>query len=202
MIAFRERRAEDAAPDVVTHVRESVLETCGGLLADGETAEEVARAVQAFLDQHGVSLVESRHLVVLASRALSAIGSPAAGRRLLVLGAGMVRPSVWEVTGRDSVWALDLRQATLRAEVPLEIALFASLGAVLESFCDVWDPTSGEGVLGLRHLCATAAVLAGKPGKKSRAAAREIVAACEARLRRIGETRRWKRVPEVMNMDL
>jgi len=200
--------SEDLAPgrSVVSHIESVIAENCGDVLAldDGQSSE-LAKAVASFLEEYqdSGSYVDSGYLVMLASRALTSLGERRAAHRLLVFGSGLVHPSEWEVTGGEEVWTLDLRQITVRNDAALELIFFAGLNIVLAAIADVWDPSDGRGILGLRHVCGTASALlgGGKPGAVS-ALADEIRIVCEAKLSQVHGERRWRHVPKVMNLDL
>jgi len=141
--------------------------------------------------------------VMLASQALSSIGQTQAAHRLLVFGSGLVRPSEWEFTGGRDVWTLDLQQMTIKNSGMLEMVFFNSLNIVLASIADVWEPTSGHGVLGLRHVCDSAsALLGGAKQKAVGALAEEIKARTRSKLKQIHDERKWQYIPEVINLDL
>lgn len=169
-------------------------------------AEELAAAVSAFLEEHELtdSFIDAGYLVMLASKAMSSIGQDRAALRLVVFGSGMVRPSEWEVTGGSEVWTLDLKQMTVADATSLELVVFNTLNIVLDSVTDVWDASNGNGVLGLRHVCDTAAGLLGV-SRNSKAVAdlsNEIVRVCGLKLEKVGRSRGWETCPQVMNLDL
>jgi hypothetical protein len=191
---------------IAAHIERVIVENCGDMLElDDDQAVDLAEAVAAYMEQsHEAGLfVDSGYLVMLASRALASIGNERAAHRLLVFGSGLVRPSEWEVSGGRDIWTLDLRQMTVRAGSTLEIVFFNSLNLVLGAIADVWEPTSGAGVLGLRHVCATAShLLGGGSRKKIEELAEEIKLNCRVKLRQIRDSRGWKQMPSVMNLDI
>ncbi|MBN1558140.1 MAG: hypothetical protein JW951_08340 [Lentisphaerae bacterium] len=196
----------EALSPVAHHIVGHVDEVCGGTLSiDADAVEDLARAVEAYLAEgHAGEFVDSRYLVLLACRALSAVGEDRAARRLLLYGTGLVLPSEWEVTGGKAVWVLDLRQITVRAEERLELVLFNCLSGVLGSIAEIWDASRGRGVLGLRHVSGAAQALLGggsAPGKV-RELAREIKTLCALKLSRIGDERGWTHVPEILDLDV
>ena len=190
---------------LVAHIASEIDELCGhlDLVQDGQV-EELARAVAHFLEQQGQSAsVDSRYLVMLASRAMQSVGEDDAARRLLVFGTELVKPSEWEVTGGESVWVLDLHQMTTRDDDSLELAFFNSLSVVLQSVADVWDASNGQGLLGLRHVCASARGLLGESRDKSlECVSEEIKTFVAARLAQVSESRHWQHVPRVMDLDI
>ncbi len=201
----------DAASDrsdsaIVSHISAEIKAVCGDDLAENQAnVKELARAVEVFLEkEHDSPLVDSKYLVMLASRALSSIGEGDVARRLLVFGTGLVRPSVWEVSGGKAMWILDLKQMTVKDDSSLELFFFGCLNIVLDSIADIWDETKGEGTLGLQNVCPAAAGLLGKVGKKKEvwALAGEIRALCSKKLDQIRAARGWQAAPEVINLDI
>lgn len=207
MIWIPQNTDQDREHALVTHLKHTIAaNSLGEFLGDDTRVAEVASAVAAFLEAHGGAdqVVDSGYLVMLASQALSAVGEVDDARRMLVFGSGLVRPSEWEVTGGDEVWTIDLHRITVADGAPLELVFFNALGMVVESIADVWDTTSGRGVLGLRHVCATATLLLGKRRRKDAfdSLVDEIRGVCSARLGRMREQRRWETAPIVMNLDI
>jgi hypothetical protein len=172
---------------------------------DSGNIQELARAVEVFMRQENENVCsDSEYIVMLACRALSSIGEGPAARRLLVFGTGLVEPSEWEVTGEEAIWAIDLKQMTIRDDSLIELVFFSSLNIVIEYMAGVWDETAGRGVLGLRHVCCTAEALLGGARNKPEIEklAREIRAACVQRLEQLRDARGWKDAPFVMNLDV
>lgn len=187
------------------HLSAEMASWCGEIeLPGGGTIDELAAAVASYIQESSTSdAVSSAYLVMLSSRALTSIGEHRAAQRVLVHGTGLVRPAQWEVTGEDSMWVLDLKQITMLAEASLELVLFQSLNLIVETLADVWNDTSGRGVLGLRHVSSAAARLLGSAGdRRLEEMAREIRGVCEDRLRRIADERGWVETPAIMDLDL
>ncbi|MDI6773826.1 MAG: hypothetical protein QME60_00290 [Verrucomicrobiota bacterium] len=198
-------RAAERCSALVSHLSAAIGSVCGEqVLGNAQNIGELAAAVDDFLRRRPGKFVEADHLILMASQALAALGEKQAARRLVVLGTGLVRPSEWTVIGEASAWVLDLKRMTVRADAALELVFFAALDMVLECAGELWDGASGRGTLGLRHVCAAARALLGaeRQGKNSEALAGEIMAACRDKLARIGAARRWRHVPDVMNLDL
>jgi len=163
----------------------------------------VAHAVEFFLgDGKTAFVVDSDHLLLLASRALGSLGHGQQARRLVLVGSGLVQPAEWEVSGSEAVWTVDLKRITVVDAPNLEIMFFAGLRMVLESMADVWDEPSGSGVLGLRHVCQVATALVGPEKRDRQRFAEEIVATSSGLLDQIGRRRSWTSVPRVMNLDV
>ncbi len=208
MIWNTPRSGRDSERPLVSHIK-NTIETnsvAGHSENSSAQAEEIAKAVSAFLAEHDLtdSFIDAGYLVMLASRAISSVGDKTNALRLVVFGTGMVRPSEWEVTGGEEVWTVDLKQMTVKDNSSLELIVFNSLNIVLNSIAEIWDSSHGKGVLGLRHVCATAAALLGvdKNTKAVSNLSDEIQSLCTAKLRQISKTRDWKSVPEVMNLDV
>lgn len=191
---------------IVSYITAGITMVCGeNVPVDSCTIKELARAVESFLQQEcDCSFADSKYLVMLASHALSSIGERHVARRLLVFGTGLVRPAQWEVTGEEAIWVLDLKQMTVRDDGFLELVFFNSLNIILESIADVWDESSGQGVLGLRHVYSTSLALLGCSRKKreAMALAEEIKTLCSGKLGEIRDERGWKDSPLVMNLDI
>lgn len=196
--------SECSGSPIVRHVTTSIEDICGGQVAlESSHLAEIARAIEAYLSlDPGCKSVESTHLVMLASQALSSLGEKNQARRLLVFGTGLVRPAEWEVSQGGTMWVLDLKRISCRGDAQLEMLLFNSLSLVLESMADVWDETDGKGQLGLRHVCTTADSLIGSGGDGGLASmVSEIMSLCRDRLGEIGGRRGWGVVPGVINLD-
>jgi len=198
---------EAQASPILSHIRAQINEVFGREFGLGpQTVEELAKAVECFLDtEEKNAAVESRYLVMLASRALSSIGEGEAARRLLLVGSGLVRAAAWEITGGKTMWVLDLKQMSIRVDAALELVFFACLRIVLESIADVWDDSRGCGILGLRHVSSAAEhLLSGNDprGRRCRRLSREIMDACRQNLDRVREERGWTDTPEILDLDL
>lgn len=187
---------------VMSYLADEINGICGkDVLLHTSDAEEVARAVEDFLELNGSDAEESRFLMVLAARALSAVGEGDAARRVYLFGSGLVNPSEWEITGREAVWTLDLLKMSVNEETAHEMILFVSLHLIIDAMAGVWDASAGRGTLGLRHVCATARVLSGREGRAATAAAAEIRDWCRAKLKQLASSRAWVDVPQVLNLD-
>jgi|GEM_PF-1629164 len=191
---------------VVSHITAEIADVCGdGESMDPSNVEELAKAVESFLEheQDGVA-ADSRYIVMLASKALTSIGEGTAGRRLLVFGTGLVKPSEWEVTGDDEVWVLDLKEMVLNENSPLELIFFGSLSMVIESIAEIWDKGRGRGVIGLKNVFSTAVALLGSncDVRNATVLVDEIRLVCEKKLEQLREERHWESVPRVMNLDI
>ncbi len=197
--------AENSADSPLhTHIRRVIEECCAGIEElDDAQIRELSASVAAYARQSAEAgmYVDSGYLVMLASRALQSIGSERAAHRMLVFGTGLVRPSEWEIRGGGSVWTLDLGRMLLRQESAIELVFFSSLNIVLDSVAEVWDATDGRGTLGLRHLGRVAAALQAPRKRRQAGFVDEIMAACRAKLRQIGDRRTWRHVPELLLIE-
>lgn len=193
--------ADDAAiGDIVAELQG----LCGGAMgAATDNLYDVAAAVeQALEDGSQEKGLGPQALIGLASQALLSIGETKAARRLSLLGAGVVRPAAWEVTGEETVWVVDLAPLALSRDCQLEMQLFGSLDAILECMADVWDESDGHGILGLMHLQATQSGMGRRAVCGMDELAAEIRTACVLRLGAIAERRGWSERPEVMTLEL
>ena len=167
--------------------------------------EALSVAVQRAMSDCGEDIRNEGRVIELSSHTMGVLGDGDAARRLLVFGSGLVRASIWEFSGEDPLWILDLRKLVLNSGVQIEMAIFKSLSAVLDTVTDVWEKTSGRGRLGLRHVSSTAEQLLGeaddKRKKRSRAFSEEILQRCAMKLQDIAALRDWMHRPDVVNLD-
>ena len=203
MIWDTDSAALDPAPAVTTAIAEEIAVACGGESLHPEHVREVARGVATYLQQRTLSGALTSDLAVLESRALYSIGERGLARRLLVFGSGLVRPSEWTVTGDCTLWILDLKRLTLREDDRFELALFASLGVVLDEIAGVWDSSGGAGLLGLRHVREAATAVLGKPANRRRTGrlCGEVRLVCERKLEDLRIAHGWRETPAVMILD-
>ena len=168
-----------------------------------ETVDEMARAVECFVELERGATVDSQYLIMLASHALASLGEDKAARKLLTFGTGMARPAEWEISGEGTMWVLDLKQLTVWDGAPLELVFFRCLHRIIDAMAGAWDNSGGVGVLGLRHVCAAAAGLLGEGANKKRISAlvEEVSGLCSERLVAAGRERGWSDVPQVVNLD-
>lgn len=164
--------------------------------------QHVAEAVEVYLQDTNKSVVESDDLVLLASRALKSLGETDSARRLFLYGSGLVRPSEWAVTAGREMWVLDLQQMTFKSDALIELVFFNSLRTVLKATADIWDASSGEGVLGLQNVCSAAATLMGSDTRSADMLTAEITDVCTRSLTRLAEERAWTHIPDVLPLDI
>ena len=167
--------------------------------------EALAVAVQRAMEECGEDTSNEERVLELSAHTLGVLGDDSAARRLLVFGSGLVKASVWEFTGKDPLWVLDLRKLVLNSGVQIEMAIFKSLSLVLETIADVWDDSSGKGELGLRHVLSTAEQMFGISGKRSKKRNKdfsgEVLGRCRMKLGDIAAMRGWTTVPTVIAVD-
>lgn len=190
---------------IVAHLTGELESVCGEeLTIDADNVQELARAVECFVEEEvGGDAVDSKYLVLLASRALTSLGEGTAAQRMLLFGTGLLKPAEWEVSGSAAMWVLDLRQMTVRDDAGLELVFFGSVNMILEAMAYLWDASEGSGVLGLRHVCLTAASILGDGARDVDvfALAQELRSMCSAKLEQIGQERGWSSLPHVLNLD-
>ena len=192
---------------LTAHLEAEIGEACTGSgMPDQLTIDGIAHAIEFLMgngDETG-TMIQSDYLKGLASQALVSLGHTGAARSLVLFGTGMLRPASWEVSGEKDMWILDLKEMTVRADASIELVFFAGLNMVIDSVSDLWDPTGGAGVLGLRHVCETARALLGDNCRKRAAndLGDEIIDACSVRLEKAAAARSWIECPDVINLDL
>jgi hypothetical protein len=191
-------------PELLAAMTAEMEASCADGTLTEESLKDILRAVDYYLRRDGGgAAVESRHVVMLVSKAMASLGEAAAARRLLVLGTGLVRSAQWEVSRGNAMWILDLRRMTVKDDLHLDIFFYTCLNMVIDAIADLWDGTGGNGVLGLRHVCETATGLLGGGQKAAiQGTGRLILDSCRRRLDKLRSERGWETAPEVMNMDL
>jgi len=206
MIWDPSRYPVDATDDLVARMSAEIWALCAAEgLADSVSLGDLAHAVASYVvKEEGAVPADRRDLAVLASRALDVLGRPHAARRLLVMGSGLARPAEWEITGDGAMWILDLRRIAVRDDCALEIVFFAGMSLVVETLAECWDDAGGQGVLGLRHVCSTAAQLLGKRGEHAsvQRLVDDTIHLCGAKLEQARRERAWRDVPLVINLDM
>ena len=190
---------------IVTHIQSEIDDICGSEVDTEFYREEIGRAIEYYLAQeHNARYINTKSLTMLASRVLASIGEPVAARRLMIFGAGMVKPSEWVVSGDRDVWVINLREIILREESSIELILFRGIHLILDAIADVWDESDGEGALGLRHVCQSAGKLLGisKRTKDVFRLSDEIIALSVNKLKQLRKERNWHAAPLVLNLDV
>jgi hypothetical protein len=168
--------------------------------------EELARAIDLFIegqDTTGALPRDEPYVAMLASRALSSLGEGEVAQRLLVYGTGLLTPALWEISRGASMWVLDLRRLTVDSAAPIELTLFRCLEVVVTATAEVWDASRGAGLLGLRHVCRTAAELLQRSlhTDEARRLAEELRTQAAAQLETLRRDRGWRCAPDVVNLD-
>lgn len=193
----------DAEPSPLVSYLTAEMDACGGTGSlSPSQLQNVAEAVEVYLQDRQKTVVEANHLVLLASRALKSLGEADSARRLFLYGSGLVRPSEWAVTAGRDMWVLDLQQMTFKTDALIELLFFNSLRTVLSGTADIWDATQGQGVLGLQNVCSVATKLLGSTTRSASTLSDEIADTCTRTLARISTERGWTHVPDVLSLDL
>jgi len=202
---------EAAAPGPAARMLPALLRRLSHLLGEAlplseAQMEELARAIDLFLERRGTPGAPSRdepYVAMLASRALTSLGAGEVAQRLLVYGTGLVTPALWEISRGASMWVLDLRRLTVASSAPLELTLFRCLDVVVTATAEVWDASGGAGLLGLRHVCRTAAELLRRNPHtdEARSLAEELRSQAAAQLETLRRDRGWRCAPDVVNLD-
>ena len=167
--------------------------------------EHIAHGVACFIEQQPDGFcLESKALLLLTSRALSSLGERALARRLLAFRTGLVRNADWLASASSPMLAIDMKRMAVGHKDCLELALFKSLGAVVESIADTWDASSGSGALGLLGVRTAAAALASAPvrSRKTVRLVGEIRSFCLQKLGGIQQARGWNDRPAVLILDI
>lgn len=185
---------------------EQIPALCGNpSLVKSNVLTEAAVGVAAYLDQQEKTPrdLTPRRSCALVSQALEATGEATLARRLRIFGSSAVYPASWVVTGHQTVWVLDVARLLTHQDPPMEIALFGRLLSALTTFADVWDGTSGQGVLGIKGLSASARFVLGREACVPR------IQDLTAELHQLGvrhlellrHRRQWMHTPAVMSLD-
>ncbi len=139
----------------------------------------------------------------LLARALEAAGEPTLARRLHLAGSSSVYATSWITTGQDTVWTLDAGKLNTSDSPCTELAVFERLREMLSTYADVWDATSGRGILGLKRLTEVATDILGPratPAERNRLAG-EMRDYCGGCLDLQRHRRGWQATPIVMSME-
>ena len=167
--------------------------------------EAMAATVQRVMEECGEDVSDKERVVELSAYTLDALGDDPAARRLLVFGSGLVKASLWEFSGEDPLWTLDLQKLVVNSGVQIELAIFKSLSLVLETIADVWDASSGRGGMGLKHVLSTAermyGEVDGRHKKRNQDFAREVLDRCRMKLADLATARGWTSIPAVLSLD-
>lgn len=111
---------------------------------------------------------------------------------------GAIRPADWAGAQVDRMWVLDFSRVILTDFEKHEIVLHHSIRALTEAMSAFWDATSGEGVLGLRHLD----VLELPPAVRDLKGSESWQDFIQAVLSLSATERGWNKVPSMLNLDL
>ncbi|NLB66219.1 MAG: hypothetical protein GX803_07105 [Lentisphaerae bacterium] len=228
--------ASDAPGDPLRAHLETLLNATGAHSPlDPAAAEAVAAAVTTYLEDQDLALPlpdDYLHLLIYralrtlnqneAARAWAAARLPEAGPRPVfdpdiwpgpvplpvwqLFASGLIRPARTLTHEGRILWTLDFCRIRPEQAGWLEITLFPGLRALLEQLAPAWDPSSGDGLLGLRGLdvagfaAATRRRATGKtaPPPLDPAAIR---AYCQRVLANLQTARGWQHRPTVLQLD-
>ena len=121
----------------------------------------------------------------------------------------LVRPARTLTAEGKILWTLDFRRLRKEQAGWLEITLLPGLRALLEQLAPAWDDFSGAGLLGLRGLYA--AGFAPTPRRRQKTKSHSLTAPLDADairafclrvLAHLQAARAWRRVPDVLYLDL
>ena len=185
---------------------EQIPAMCGNpALVKSNVLTEAAVGVAAYLDQNDNTPrdLTPRRSCALVSQALEATGEVVLARRLHIFGSSVVYPASWVVTGHQTVWVLDVARLLTKQDPPMELALFGRVISALTTFADVWDGTSGQGVLGLKGLSAAARLVLGveAQGPSVQDLTAELHQLGVRHLELMCHRRQWTHTPAVMSLD-
>ena len=191
--------------EIAARILEDVPAVCGNpALAANPRLVAVAEGVAAYLADTaggGDAAADGRALDLMC-RALEANGETGLARRIVVCGSTLVHPATWLTANGETFWIMDLARI-LECEKPcLELALFERTRSVLDTFADVWDATSGKGVLGLKNLEGSAKRVLGlgTDVQRTRRLCEEIHAFCADRMTHHHRLRQWTETPVVIGL--
>lgn len=201
-------------PDPRDRLRDSLTDSllekapalCGNAaLASSPIVCEAAQGVAAVLEEREQYPHElTPHTACnLLSRALQAAGEPSLARRLSLAGTASVYAASWITTGDETVWTLDVKRLT-DADAPCtELLVFERLREMFHAYADVWDHTSGRGVLGLKRLADVAAAILGPHAAPSeiRRLSAELRDYCGQYLDLQRQRRGWQATPVIMSVE-
>jgi hypothetical protein len=204
MIWIRQRSDGVSGSSVVSALTAACRKACGKELAanDGLLAN-LGTAVERYLETQGCGGAHSESIVLLASRALDAMGHGLDARRMLLFGTGLVVPERWTVGQGDEVWVLNLARFANRDRTMLELTLFGGVRLSLEILAEVWDAGSGRGILGLRGIQVVAGAVTPTRNKaRKRIVSDEVRDFCREKLHCLSCERGWREVPRILDLDV
>ncbi|HEY5621839.1 MAG TPA: hypothetical protein VIR77_04480 [Pontiella sp.] len=114
--------------------------------------------------------------------------------------AGVIRPAGWAGAQVDRMWTLDFGRLRMSDADRHEIMLYHAVRSLIEQMAVFWDTTSGEGVLGLKGLASLH--IDETVGRHTLTDRDDLLEYVAALLMQQQESRAWKTVPEILNLDL
>lgn len=192
--------------DLTDRLLEQAPALCGNPgLAASPTLCEAAQGVAAVLRERETfpQELDPHTACTLMSRALNAAGETSLARRLHLAGTSSVYAASWITAGQDTVWTLDVKRLTAGDSPCMELILFELLRGMLNDYADVWDATSGRGVVGLKGLNDVAVSILG--ARTTPLAIRlltgEMRDYCARQLDRQRQQRGWNSTPVIMSVE-
>jgi hypothetical protein len=192
--------------DLADRLLDQAPALCGNPgLAASHTLCEAAQGVAAVLREQETfpHELDAHTSCTLMSRALEAAGETSLARRLLLAGTSSVYASSWITAGQDSVWTLDIKKLTSSETPCMELTLFDHLHSMIDDYADVWDATSGRGIMGLKGLNDVTASILGSHATplETRLLTDEVRDYCARHLDQKRQQRGWNSTPIIMSVE-
>jgi hypothetical protein len=212
MIWSEQAAIGDSREALCRHLATEIAAACGDFVP--EHVHEVAQAVAAYCaQQNNEFILSSEYVTMLVSRALRAVGEEQAGRTFVgdwhfpalettiqfqdvppalwsVFASRLIHPSRWLVNNGKVIWVFDLSRFRFDTDLCLDLAFHHAVRAILYAVAEIWDGTSGDGILGVHGTA--------KCGRS----ASDVQTLCRDLLERISANRGWASVPRVLNLDV
>ena len=163
--------------------RHQVSKVCEDAAVDPVYADEVSKAIAAFVSEHPE---KGADLARLTAHVLHQIGDVDAGRAVLVAQSGITRVDSWMVAGDQPVIVVDVMELVAGKGATLETGLFNSLNSILKALWRVGQQFPEGFRVGLRGLSGAATVILGSeaPVRAVQSLIQEIKVHCETWLDR------------------
>jgi hypothetical protein len=192
--------------DLTDRLLEQAPSLCGKPeLANSPPVCEAAQGVAALLREQDTfpHELDPHTSCKLMSRALEAAGESSIARRLHLAGTSSVYAASWITAGQDTVWTLDITKIISHATPCTELLLFGHLRTLLHDYADVWDATSGRGVMGLKGLNIVAASILGSHNTPLaiQLLTNEIRDYCARQLDQKRHQRGWDSTPVILSVE-
>ncbi len=192
--------------DLADRLLDQAPALCGNPgLAASPTLCEAAQGVAAVLRERETfpHELDAHTSCTLMSRALEAAGETSLARRLHLAGTSSVYAASWITAGQDTVWTLDVKKLISSDAPCMELILFDHLRSMLDDYADVWDASSGRGVVGLKGLNEVAASIlcSHTTPLATRLLADEMRDYCARHLDRKRQQRGWNSTPIIMSVE-